>query len=154
MGRSLRGDSSSNPFLLEIESGIAENSEFLDASYKIPGGGWSSSADDMANLEIAILADRFSHAKPATQCGRRSNPARRSGCREAPELCAGLGYGKSTGVANVGHDGGQQGTSTAILLVPEQRMGVVVLANMDSVDASALAGDVMKLLVGATTQGK
>jgi CubicO group peptidase (beta-lactamase class C family) len=66
----------------------------------------------------------------------------------------GWGTGDSAGVPDVGHGGGQQGTSTSIMLAPEQRLGVVVLANMDGVDASALAVDVLKLLLGPRAQQK
>jgi serine beta-lactamase-like protein LACTB len=133
-------------FYSKSKSGTTQNAEFLDASYKIPGGGWLSSADDLANYEVALLADRL--LKRATRDAMWTP-------QDAHESYAlGWGTGKSIGVPDVGHNGGQQGTSTAILLAPEQRMGVVVLANMDGVDASALAVDVMKLLVGATTQGK
>ncbi|MFZ0807430.1 MAG: serine hydrolase domain-containing protein, partial [Candidatus Sulfotelmatobacter sp.] len=35
-------------FYEKTESGAVENADFLDSSYKIPGGGWLSSAEDMA----------------------------------------------------------------------------------------------------------
>ena len=35
------------------------NADFLDSSYKIPGGGWLSSAEDMAQFEVAILNDKL-----------------------------------------------------------------------------------------------
>ena len=42
------------------------------------------------------------------------------------------------GMTSVGHGGGQQGTSTSIVLVPEQDLGVVVLTNMDGLNAACL----------------
>ncbi|MBZ5681873.1 MAG: hypothetical protein LAO24_17385 [Acidobacteriia bacterium] len=60
--------------------------------------------------------------------------------------------GKKAGLTDVGHGGGQQGTSTFIMLVPDQRAGVVILINMDGVDAAALATDVMKIVVGAPSE--
>jgi serine beta-lactamase-like protein LACTB, mitochondrial len=62
----------------------------------------------------------------------------------------GLGWGLSDkfGVRIVAHTGGQQGTSTAFALVPEQRAGIVVLANMDSVDSNALAEEILKIVLG------
>jgi serine beta-lactamase-like protein LACTB len=39
--------------------GSVHNAGVLDSSYKIPGGGLISSADDMANFEAAILADKL-----------------------------------------------------------------------------------------------
>jgi hypothetical protein len=44
--------------LLEDKSGAAVNAEFLEASYKVAGGGWLSSGPDMAQFEAAMLADR------------------------------------------------------------------------------------------------
>jgi hypothetical protein len=48
----------------------------------------------------------------------------------------------------VGHGGGQQGTSTFIMLVPERQAAVVVLTNMDGVDVSSLATELMKIILG------
>jgi serine beta-lactamase-like protein LACTB len=45
--------------------GVVQNAGVLDSSYKIPGGGLISSADDMARFETAILANKL--LKPATR---------------------------------------------------------------------------------------
>ena len=47
----------------------------------------------------------------------------------------------------MGHGGGQQGTSTFMMLLPDQRAGAVVLINLDDVDAAALASQIMKIVV-------
>jgi CubicO group peptidase (beta-lactamase class C family) len=60
----------------------------------------------------------------------------------------GWGTGNDLGTPNVGHGGGQQGTSTYILIVPERKAGVVVLINLESADSSALATELMKTLLG------
>ena len=61
-----------------------------------------------------------------------------------------LGWGISDkfGIHIVAHTGGQQGTSTAFVLVPERRAGVIVLANMDSVDSGNLADQILKIALG------
>jgi serine beta-lactamase-like protein LACTB len=142
-------------FYSKSKSGAAQNSEFLDASYKIPGGGWLSSADDMANFEIAILADRLVNRKTRDAMWTPQRPSTPQVKEEGHSSYAlGWGTGDSAGVPDVGHGGGQQGTSTSIMLAPEQRLGVVVLANMDGVDASSLAVDVLKLLLGPRAQQK
>ena len=46
-------------FYEKTESGTVRNADFLDSSYKIPGGGWLSSAEDMARFEVAILNDKL-----------------------------------------------------------------------------------------------
>src|SRR6266550_6791954 len=48
-------------FYHKDKSGRVVNAEFLDSSYKIPGGGWLSSVEDMARFEVAILGDRLIH---------------------------------------------------------------------------------------------
>jgi len=140
-------------FYSKSKSGAVQNSEFLDASYKIPGGGWLSSADDMANYEVAILGDRLVNRKTRDAMWTPQRPSTPQVKEESHSSYAlGWGTGDSAGVPDVGHGGGQQGTSTAILLAPEQRAGVVVLANMDGVDASALAVDLLRLLVAPKRQ--
>ncbi len=46
-------------FYQKTKSGALQNADFLDSSYKIPGGGWLSSAEDMAHFEVAMLDDKL-----------------------------------------------------------------------------------------------
>jgi len=136
-------------FYSKTKMGVVQNSEFLDSSYKIPGGGWLSSADDMARFEVAILGDRF--VKRATRDLMWT--AQHASSPEVVEekhggYALGWGVGDAAGVPDVGHGGGQQGTSTFIMMAPEQKAGVVVLINMDGLDSSALATDLMKIAIG------
>ena len=131
-------------FYTQDKLGAVENPEFLDSSYKIPGGGWLSSADDMARFEIAILNDRL--VARATRDIMWTPQKAADGTTTGYAL--GWGTGNSLGVFDVAHSGGQQGTSTMMMLVPEKRVGVIVLINSDAADAGALATDLMKLLLG------
>jgi serine beta-lactamase-like protein LACTB, mitochondrial len=123
------------------KSGIVRNAGVLDSSYKIPGGGLISSADDLARFEAAILAD--------TLVKRSTRDLMWTSLKTADGKITGyaLGWGISDrmGVHLVAHTGGQQGTSTAFALVPERRAGVVVLVNMDNVDANRLAEEILKI---------
>ncbi len=131
-------------FYHKDDSGHVVNAEFLDSSYKIPGGGWLSSADDMARFEVAILHDKL--VKPATRDLMWTAQKLADGSKS--EYALGWGTGTKLGVFDVGHGGGQQGTSTYFMIVPERRDGIVVLANMDSADCSALAFELMKIVMG------
>jgi serine beta-lactamase-like protein LACTB, mitochondrial len=131
-------------FYHKDESGRVLNADFLDSSYKIPGGGWLSSAEDMARFEVAVLSDKLIHR--ATRDVMWTPLKTADGSKN--DYALGWGTGKELGVLDVGHGGGQQGTSTFIMLVPERRAGVVVLTNMDGVDASSLATDLMKIILG------
>ncbi len=133
-------------FYEKTESGTVRNADFLDSSYKIPGGGWLSSAEDMAKFEVAILNDKLIKRSTRDLMWTPLKPS------DGSKDNYGLGWGSSDegGLAFVGHTGGQQGTSTAFFLVPAQRDGVVVLTNMEGIDARGLALDILKVLVGTT----
>jgi serine beta-lactamase-like protein LACTB, mitochondrial len=123
------------------KSGAVVNADLLDSSYKIPGGGLISSADDMARFEIAILNDAL------IKRGTRDimwTPQKTAGGSESGYA---LGWGTSIrdGIFEAGHNGSQQGASTSIRIAPEKRDGVVVLVNMDEADAGELADQLFKL---------
>jgi serine beta-lactamase-like protein LACTB len=125
------------------KSGIVHNAGVLDSSYKIPGGGLISSADDLARFETAMLADKLVR--------RSTRELMWTSLKTADGKLTGyaLGWGISDrmGMHVVAHTGGQQGTSTALALVPERHAGVVVLANVDGVDANRLAEEILKIVL-------
>jgi serine beta-lactamase-like protein LACTB len=125
------------------KAGVVQNAGVLDSSYKIPGGGLISSADDMARFEIAILANKL--LRPATREVMWTPQKAADGSPTGYAL--GWGIQKKYGLALVEHTGGQQGTSTSIFLVPERRAGIVVLANMDGVDSAALSREILKIVL-------
>jgi CubicO group peptidase (beta-lactamase class C family) len=65
----------------------------------------------------------------------------------------GWGVGQSLGLRLISHGGGQQGTSTFLLLVPDRRAAVIVLANMDGVDVNHLADDLLRVLLDLDQKG-
>jgi len=132
-------------FYQKDKSGAIVNADFLDSSYKIPGGGWLSSADDLAKFEVALLNDRLvkRHTRDVMWTPQKTLDGKLT------SYGLGWGVGKIAGVADVGHSGGQQGTSTYILMVPEQRDGVVVLINMEDMEAGTLGKQLMQIVLGA-----
>lgn len=125
------------------KAGIVRNAGVLDSSYKIPGGGLISSADDMSRFEAAILADKL--LKRPTRDLMWTPQKTADGKSTAYAL--GWGISDKLGVHIVAHTGGQQGTSTAFAIVPERLAGVVVLANMDNVDSGSLADQILKIVL-------
>ena len=123
------------------KSGIVRNAGVLDSSYKIPGGGIISSADDMGRFEAAILGDKLlQHAtRDLMWTSLKTADGKQTGY--------GLGWGilDKFGLHILAHTGGQQGTSTAFAVVPDRRAGVVLLANMDSVDVDQLAMQILRI---------
>lgn len=132
-------------FYSKDSSGAVVNAEFLDSSYKVPGGGWLSSAPDMALFEVAILKDRL--IRSATRKIMWTQPMPSDGLGR---MAYGLGwqFGVIDGVRDAGHGGSQQGTSTMILMAPDARAGVVVLINSDAAGASELATRLLRIVLG------
>ena len=132
-------------FYAKQKDGRVTNAGFLDSSYKIPGGGWLSSADDMAQFEIAILNDTL--LRRSTRDIMWTPLKAADGTENGYALGWGWGSAKKNGldIRDVGHGGGQQGTSTFIMIAPERNTGIVVLINMEDLDAGALAAELMKL---------
>jgi serine beta-lactamase-like protein LACTB, mitochondrial len=132
-------------FYRKTNTGTVENADFLDSSYKIPGGGWLSSAEDMGRFEVAILNDRLLERPTRDLMLTPLKPG------EGKPNGYALGWGTFTdnGILCAGHDGGQQGTSTNFLIVPEKSLGVVVLANMEQTPVNQLSREILKILLGA-----
>ncbi len=141
-------------FYSKDKDGKIENAEFLDSSYKIPGGGWLADAPGLARYEIALMENKL--VAPGT-FALMTTPLKPA---DGSEDHYGLGFfvydgDKSIDVGgkkftSVGHAGGQQGTSTMILMVPALQFGVVVLSNLDGSNAPGLAEDLEKLLLRPT----
>jgi len=134
-------------FYEKTGAGTARNADFLDSSYKIPGGGWLSSADDMARFEVAILNDKLIRRTTRDLMWTPLKPS--DGLKNTFAL--GWAWDEETddAVGHVGNIGGQQGTSTAFMIAPESRAGVVVLTNMEGQPAADLSREILKILTGA-----
>jgi len=132
-------------FYRKTDSGTVLNADFLDSSYKIPGGGWLSSAEDMAKFEVAILNDKLIRRATRDLMWTPLKPS--DGSQDTYGLGWGWGKPNEHEVAGIGHTGGQQGTSTAFVIAPDQRAGVVVLTNMEDQPAGDLAREILDILV-------
>jgi serine beta-lactamase-like protein LACTB len=132
-------------FYRSTPAGTIENADFLDSSYKLAGGGWLSSAQDMARFEVAILEGKLLHQATLEIAWTQLKPADGT---KADDIY-GLGWELHTvhGVPAVGHTGSQQGTSTAFLIAPSRRAGVVVLANLEGSKTKDLATEILGFLL-------
>ena len=110
--------------------GEVKNAELMDSSYKIPGGGYVTTAEDLVRFAQALLAGRL--LKPAS-VAQMWTPTAVSG-----KESYGLGFEILQGGRLVMHSGGQPGTSTVLLIAPQQRLALAVLANMDGVQLKEL----------------
>src|SRR5882762_1255640 len=123
------------------KAGAVRNAGVLDSSYKIPGGGLISSADDMARFESAMLADKLVQRSTRDLMWTILKPTE----GKPSHYALGWFVAEKFGLRTAGHTGGQPGTDTAFLMAPERRAGVVVLANMDNVNTNLLADEILKI---------
>jgi len=125
------------------KDGAVLNAGVLDSSYKIPGGGLISSADDMAKFEVAILKDSLLKRSTREVMWTPVEPTD----RKPTHYALGWFVRDEFGLQTTGHTGGQQGTDTAFILAPDRGAGVVVLANMDSINTTPVAEDILKIVL-------
>jgi CubicO group peptidase (beta-lactamase class C family) len=105
--------------------GEVKNAVLMDSSYKIPGGGYVTTAEDLARFGQALLAGRL--LRPATLT-EMWTATKVSGADSY-----GLGFQIRDGGKWLMHSGGQSGTSTRLLIIPQARLSLAILVNMDGV---------------------
>lgn len=127
------------------QSGAVLNSELADTSYKIPGGGLVSTAEDLARFAIALENDALMrHATRELMW----TPDRKV---PGSDVHYALGWfvGQEFGTRVVRHSGSQQRVSTALALAPDKKTAVVVLANLEEVPAMNLARKLLGMVSGS-----
>lgn len=125
-------------------SGQTKNAGLMDSSYKIPGGGLVMTAEDFVRFATALMDSRV--VKPRTLAAMWTPTGLPSLQNERPSNY-GLGFGVLTigGTHNISHGGSQQGTSTAMEMIPEKRFAVAVFVNQDDADPSAIVRQILDL---------
>ena len=127
------------------KTGEILNSDLADTSYKIPGGGWVSTAGDMARFAMAMESNTLLKAetRELMWTPQKTSDGKATGY--------GMGFGVSTdaGFRIVGHSGGQQRVATALALAPDKKMAVVVLCNLEESGPLDFAKELLKVLAGA-----
>jgi CubicO group peptidase (beta-lactamase class C family) len=105
-------------------NGEVRNASLQDSSYKIPGGGYVTTAEDLVRFGQALLD------------GKLLKPAMLKEMWTATAVSAngyGLGFELPERGKFVLHTGGQPGTSTELFIIPQERFALAVLTNMDGV---------------------
>jgi serine beta-lactamase-like protein LACTB, mitochondrial len=114
---------------VRLASGELQNSALADTTNKIPGGGLSSTAADVAAFAAALNAGAL--LQPAT----RDRMFTRQRTRDGKRTDYGLGWrvDERRGVREVWQHGGQPRVSTFLYLQPDRHVAVVFLCNLEGV---------------------
>lgn len=115
-----------------IRKGEVGNSVFVNSSYKIPGGGLISDVEDMSRFMIAIQQGKL--VKPSTWKQMITEVKTNSGGKTFYGFGWILGFPPVKDLPDlpsaVWHGGVQQGSTTAILMLTNKNIGVVILSNL------------------------
>ncbi len=109
--------------------GELRNSELMDGSYKLGGGGLCASAEDLARFAQALMAGELLRPETLAAMWTRQRTA------GGTEIGYGLGFavGRDAGRLVVSHGGAQSRVSTMLYMLPEQQVAAVVLCNLEGV---------------------
>lgn len=120
-----------------------ENAPCIDSSDKYPAGGLLVTAVDLGQFILHLYSGSLLSAKTLEEMWTPLTILPKGNGY-------GLGWGTYTyrGMKAIAHSGDQQGASATMLLIPEKRVGVAILANIESVDLDALAKKIVDLVIG------
>ena len=119
------------------------NAELHDTSMKIPGGGLLSTSSDLVRFASAVNSGKLLTSSSLEQMWTEQKT------KEGKPTGYGLGWGigKFADRKIVSHSGGQAGTSTYYMSIPEQGITVAVMCNLQS----AKVGKIAEAILGIVT---
>ena len=107
--------------------GTLRNSPLADNSYKVPGGGFVSTVEDLARFAVAVQTAKLTKPETLAQMFTRQKT------KDGAEVPYGLGWSVATidGQRAVGHSGAQQRVSTFLHMLPDKGFAVAVMVNVE-----------------------
>ena len=124
--------------------GTIENCDLADTSNKLPGGGWLASAPDVVRFGRAVMDGRL--LKPATLNQMWTVQPLKDGTPTGYAL--GWSVARRDNLTIVSHSGTQQGIRSHLVLVPERRIAIAVLTNLEESGAPEIAKQMLDELLG------
>jgi serine beta-lactamase-like protein LACTB len=113
----------------------AQNAPYVDNSYKWAGGGFLSTAEDLARLGRNLLDGRVLR-RETTELLWTSQVL-----KDGKPTGYGIGWGTTTdslGHRRVGHTGGAMGGTSSLIIYPDDRLVLALLVNSDQTFIGAL----------------
>jgi serine beta-lactamase-like protein LACTB, mitochondrial len=111
------------------KNGELRNSGLADTSYKIPGGGFCSTVEDLAKFAIALQTGKLLKQESLKQAWTRQKT------NDGKETTYGLGWQltERNGLKEVIHGGNQARVTTYLYMLPERGFAVVLMMNLEGV---------------------
>ena len=118
------------PRTFGVFDGKYRNAILMDSSYKRPGGGWLSTAEDLARFAIAAETGRLLKPETFRQMtqGQRTTGGAETGYAYGWYVNTRAGERRE---GSVWHGGVQPGFTSDLWLVPSKRFAVAIVANLE-----------------------
>jgi CubicO group peptidase (beta-lactamase class C family) len=119
-----------HPLVYGVFDGHNRNAGLMDASYKIPGGGLVSTAEDLARFAIAVQSGVLIKQETFEQMSTSQKT------RDGRETGYGYGWfingreGRQPD-GSIWHGGVQAGFTSDLWIVPNRRFALVILTNLE-----------------------
>jgi CubicO group peptidase (beta-lactamase class C family) len=125
----------------KINGGI-QNSAMADTSNKIPGGGLIAPAGDLVRFANALLAGRIVKPESITAMWTPQHT------NDGKPTTYGMGWAiyERAGVKEISHSGGQPRVATLLYLLPEKKIVVAIMCNLEGARLIDLAREVADML--------
>jgi serine beta-lactamase-like protein LACTB len=133
------------PMTYGVLDGNVRNAILMDSSYKIPGGGLLSTAEDLAQFAIAVLNGVLIKPETFAQMakGQKTLDGRETGYGYGWYVGGGAGF--SANADAVWHGGVQPGFTSVLVMLPKKRFAVAILTNLEAGGRLDLASLVKQL---------
>jgi CubicO group peptidase (beta-lactamase class C family) len=139
----------------QYKDGEIKNAALEDSSYKIPGAGLDTTAEDLVHLAATLMSGGVlkpdTIATMWTPLTLRSGIAAGSGVEPNATYALGWEITMSKGRKIVWHTGNLQGFSNVLAILPDERFAVAILTNMEHGDPVDIANKLLESFAGVTT---
>ena len=124
------------------EDGTLLNCNLADTSNKIPGGGMVSTSIDLVKFALAVRNGELLKPKSVERMFTAQTLA------DGKKTRYGLGWNVevSDGEKWVAHSGGQQGTSTILIMLPDKGIVAAAMANLERAPVQKIAVGIVRAL--------
>ncbi|MDZ7637303.1 MAG: serine hydrolase domain-containing protein [Bryobacterales bacterium] len=125
------------------EAGDVRNCALADTSNKVPGGGLIATAPDIVRFGRAVINGTL--LRPESVAAMWTSQRTDDGKSTA----YGLGWNLASfeGRRRVSHSGGQPGTSTFMDVLPDERIVVAVLTNLEGAQPKSISEEILRLFI-------
>ena len=129
----------------QLKPGDVVNCKLHDTSMKIPGGGLICAASDLVQLGNAMLDDQL--LKRAT----RDKAWTPQSTQDGKATTYGLGWvvTQADQSPRISHSGGQAGTATYLMILPDQQAVIAIMANLQGAPCTRLARTLQNMIESA-----